>query len=130
MKKQLVVLFAALFITLGAFAQGQQRMTVDERVSLALDKIEAGLKPSEAVRSGAKVILIDFYTKQQKAMEEMRASGSTSREEFMKKREELSTERDTKLKEIFTAEQMTKWTNEIEPSLRPQRGQGGDKAKP
>lgn len=120
MKKQLVVFFAALFIMGSAFAQGQ-RMSVDERVSLALDKIEASLKPSEAVRGNVKVVLIDFYTKQQKAMEDMRASGSPSREEMMKIRKELSDERDAKLKTIFTEEQMTKWTTEIEPSLRPQR---------
>ena len=128
MKKQLVVLVAALFITVGAFAQGQQRMTVDERVALAMDKIEAGLKPSEAVRSGAKTILIDFYTSQQKAMEEMRASGNMDREKMMETRKKLSDERDVRLKAIFTPEQMTKWTSEVEPSLRPQR-QGGEKEK-
>ena len=128
MKKQLVVLVAALFITIGAFAQGQQRMTVDEWVALAMDKIEAGLKPSEAVRSGAKTILIDFYTSQQKAMEEMRASGNMDREKMMETRKKLSDERDVKLKAIFTPEQMTKWTSEVEPSLRPQR-QGGEKEK-
>lgn len=122
MKKQVFVLFAALFLTLGsAFAQGQQRMTVDERVAMAMDKIEAGLKPSEAVRSGAKTVLVEFYTNQQKAMEEMRASGSMDRDKMMEVRKKLSDERDAKLKNIFSAEQMTKWTNEIEPSLRPQR---------
>ncbi len=122
MKKQVFVLFAALFLTLGsAFAQGQQRMTVDERVAMAMDKIEASLKPSEAVRSGAKTVLVEFYTNQQKAMEEMRASGSMDRDKMMEVRKKLSDERDAKLKNIFSAEQMTKWTNEIEPSLRPQR---------
>jgi hypothetical protein len=128
MKKQVLVLFAALFLTLGsAFAQGQ-RMTVDERVALAMDKIEAGLKPSESVRSGAKTVMVDFYTNQQKAMEELRASGGTDREKMMEVRKKLSDERDAKLKNIFTQEQMTKWTNEIEPSLRPQR-KDGEKAK-
>ncbi len=121
MKKQVLVLFAALFLTLGsAFAQ-QQRMTVDERVALAMEKIEASLKPSEAVRSGAKTVLVEFYTNQQKAMEEMRASGSMDRDKMMEVRKKLSDERDAKLKNIFSAEQMTKWTNEIEPGLRPQR---------
>lgn len=128
MKKQLVVLVAALFITIGAFAQGQ-RITVDESVLLALDKIEASLKPSEAARASAKVVLMDYYSKQQKSMEEMRASGNMNREEMMKVNTQLSEERDTKLKAVFTAEQMTRWTNEIEPGLRPQRDQGGEKAK-
>lgn len=127
MKKQLLVLVAALFITAGVFAQGPQRMTVDERVALAMDKIEAGLKPSETVRASAKTVIVDFYTKQQKAMEEMRASGSIDREKMMELRKKLAEERDTKLKEIFSAEQMTKWTNEVEPSLRPQRREGDKK---
>lgn len=129
MKKQVLVLVAALFITVGAaFAQQGQRMTVDERVALAMDKIEAGLKPSEAVRSGAKTVLVEFYTNQQKAMEEMRASGNMDREKIMETRKKLSDDRDAKLKNIFSAEQMAKWTNEIEPSLRPQRKEG-DKEK-
>lgn len=128
MKKQVFVLFAALFLTLGsALAQGQ-RMTVDERVALAMDKIEASLKPSEAVRSGAKTVLVEFYTNQQKAMEEMRASGNMDREKMMELRKKLAEDRDAKLKNIFSAEQMTKWTNEIEPGLRPQRA-GGEKEK-
>ncbi|RYY48351.1 MAG: hypothetical protein EOO06_10465 [Chitinophagaceae bacterium] len=127
MKKQVLVLFAALFLTIGAsFAQGQ-RMTVDERVALALDKIEAGLKPSEAVRTSAKTILMEYYTEQQKAMEELRAAGA-DREKMMEVRKKLTDERDIKLKNVFTAEQMTKWTNEIEPSLRPQKP-SGEKAK-
>lgn len=121
MKKQVLVLVAALLFSLGsAFAQGQ-RMTVDERVSLALDKIEASLKPSEAVRTAVKPVLIEFYSSQQKAMEEMRAAGSMDREKMTEIRTKLSAERDAKLKTIFSEEQMTKWTTEVEPSLRPQR---------
>jgi hypothetical protein len=123
MKKQLIVLFAALFLSLGAvFAQGQ-RMTVDEKVALAMDKIEAGLKPSEAVRSGAKTVLVDYYTNWQKVMADMRSAG-VDREKLAEARKKLSEDRDAKLKNIFSAEQMTKWTNEIEPSLRPQRKDG------
>lgn len=125
MKKQVFILVAALFITVGsAFAQGPQRMTVEERVALAMDKIEAGLKPSDTVRTAAKTVIVDFYTKQQKAMEDMRASGSMDREKMTELRKKMAEERDAKLKLIFSAEQMTKWTNEVEPSLRPQRREG------
>ncbi len=55
-------------------------------------------------------------------MEEMRASGSTDRDAMMVKRKELSDARDIKLKAIFSADQMKKWKEEIEPSMRPQRG--------
>jgi hypothetical protein len=43
---------------------------------------------------------------------------------MMAKRKELATERDNKLKAIFTADQFKKWQDEIEPALRPQRGGG------
>ena len=105
MKKQFIAFFAALFlITSVVTAQDgarAPRMSVDERVAAAIDKIEATLKPTEAVRDGAKVILYDFYNNQQKAMQEFRASGNQNREDFMKIRQELSTERDNKLKAIF-----------------------------
>ena len=127
MKKQIMVLAAALFVMMGStFAQqGQPRLTAEERVTLALDKIEAGLKPGDTVKAKVKVVLTDFYNQQQKAMEEMRASGSMDREKMTELRKKLSDERDAKLKTIFTEEQMTKWTTEIEPALRPQRGGGG-----
>ncbi|HRD58316.1 MAG TPA: hypothetical protein PK504_09720 [Ferruginibacter sp.] len=131
MKKQILVLATSFFLMAGsAIAQGPQRMSVDERVKIALDKIEAGIKPSESVRSGAKVILIDFYTAQQKKMEEIFASGNRpDREEMMQIRKQMGDERDAKLKNIFSAEQFAKWQNEIEPSLRPQRDGGEKKEK-
>ncbi len=131
MKKQTLVLATSFFLMAGsAIAQGPQRMSVDERVKIALDKIEAGIKPSESVRSGAKVILIDFYTAQQKKMEEIFASGNRpDREEMMQIRKQMGDERDAKLKNIFSAEQFAKWQNEIEPSLRPQRDGGEKKEK-
>ncbi|MFT3979372.1 MAG: hypothetical protein QM687_02810 [Ferruginibacter sp.] len=131
MKKQLVVMFAALFLTLGSvFAQGPQRMSVDERVKLAMDKVENTLKPSEGVRGNVKTILYDYYNAQQKKMEELRsASERPSREEMMKVRQQLDDERDAKLKAVLSAEQYTKWKDEVEPSLRPQPkgGEGREK---
>ena len=123
MKKQLIVLMASVFLILGcAQAQGGMlRQTPEERTTAAMEKIEAVLKPTESVRTNAKLILVDFFNSQQKAMEEMRASGTMDREAMMSKRKELSDNRDAKLKVIFTEEQMKKWINEVEPSLRTQR---------
>jgi hypothetical protein len=44
---------------------------------------------------------------------------------FGAKRKELTDARDAKLKVIFTEAQMKQWKDEIEPSMRPQRGGGG-----
>jgi hypothetical protein len=133
MKKQFIAIFAALFMFLGAVtaqdAAKPVRMTTEEKVSAAMDKIEANLKPTEAVRESAKAILYDFYNDQQKAMQEFRASGNQNREDFMKIRQELADKRDAKLKAVFTAEQMTKWSQEVEPSLNPQRKKVDEKEK-
>ena len=45
---------------------------------------------------------------------------------ILPKRKTLADERDSKLATVLTADQMKKWKEEIEPSLRPQRpaGQG------
>lgn len=131
MKKQFLAIFAALFMFIGA-ATAQDgtrpaRMTNEERLAAAMEKIDATLKPSASAREAAKVILNDFYADQQKAMQELRASGSQDREEFMKIRKELAAKRDEKLKAVFTADQMTKWTTEIEPSLNPQRQKADQK---
>ena len=66
-------------------------------------------------------IFSDAYNTQQKAMEEMRASGSFDREAYQAKRKEWDAARDVQLKAVFTAEQFKKWQEEVEPSLRPQR---------
>lgn len=55
-----------------------------------------------------------------KMFEEARASGNRpDRSEFQK----LTDGRDAKLKDIFTPDQYTKFKNEVEESLRPQRSQ-------
>ena len=53
----------------------------------------------------------------------MRESGG-DRDAMMAMRKELNDARDTKLKVVLTADQMKKWKDEIEPSMRPQRGGG------
>ncbi len=133
MKKQFIAILAGLFLVIGAVTAQDgarpPRMTVDERVAAALDKIDAEIKPSESTRASAKTILYDFYTNQQKAMQEMRESGNQNRDDFMKIRQQLSTERDNKLKAVFSAEQMKKWSEEVEPSLNPQRQKGDQNQK-
>lgn len=123
MKKQSVVLIAALFIMLSsAQAQGgMQRQTPEERTAAVMVKIDSAFKPTEAVKTSVKGIFMDYYSTQQKAMEEMRASGNMDRDAMMAKRKEFSDARDVKLKTFFTESQMKIWTEQIEPGMRPQR---------
>lgn len=122
MKKQILLLMAGILFSIsGLFAQdGMQRQTPDQRTKTAMEKM-APLNLDEATKAKAQVIMADFYNAQQKAMEELRAGGNGSREEMQAKRKELAGARDAKLKEIFTQEQMKRWIDEIEPTLRPQR---------
>ncbi len=110
--------------TVNAQGGGGQRMTPEERTKATVEKM-APLNMDAEIKAKAEAIIAEFYNTQQKAMEEMRASGSFDREAFAAKRKELSDARDGKLKAIFTAEKMKKWIEEIEPSTRPQRPAGG-----
>ena len=123
MKKQFVLIaFAALFSISAVNAQGGQRQTPEERTKAAMEKL-AVLNLDAGAKTKTEPVIAEFYNAQQKAMEEMRAGGGTiNRDSMMAKRKVLADARDAKLKEIFTPEQMKKWTDEIEPSLRPQRG--------
>ena len=122
MKKQILLLVAAVcFSITSLMAQGgMQRQTPEERTKAAIEKM-APLNLDADTKTKTEVILTDFFTAQQKAMQEMRESGNPDREAFMAKRKELADARDGKLKLIFTQEQLKKWIDEIEPSLRPQR---------
>jgi len=127
MKKQLLLMASAVIIsitTVNAQGGGGQRMTPEERTKATVEKM-APLNMDAETKPKAEAIIAEFYSTQQKAMEEMRASGSFDREAFAAKRKELSDARDGKLKAIFTTEQMKKWIEEIEPSTRPQRPAGG-----
>jgi periplasmic protein CpxP/Spy len=125
MKKQLLLIASAFILCIGSVcAQNGPRKTPEERTKAAMEKITA-LNLDADAKTKTEVIISDFYNAQQKAMEAMRASGTPDREAMMTKRKELATERDNKLKTVFTADQLKKWQDEIEPSLRPQRGGGG-----
>jgi periplasmic protein CpxP/Spy len=127
MKKQFVLMALAAVISISSVSaqggQGGQRQTPEERTKATIEKL-APLNLDDATKGKTTVIFTDYYTASQKAMEDMRASGTFDRDAMMAKRKELSDARDAKLKLIFTEEQMKKWKDEIEPSLRPQR-QGG-----
>ena len=125
MKKQIVLMaLAAMFSITAVNAQGGggQRMTPEERIKFTIEKM-APLNLDAATKAKADVIIADYVNGQQKAMDEVRASGG-DRDAMMAKRKEFADARDGKLKAIFTEAQMKQWKDEIEPSLRPQRPAG------
>lgn len=118
--KSYLLLMAFVCSSMFTFAQGGQQRTPEERLTAAMEKL-APLKLDAEATEKTKAVMADFFSKQQAAMQEMRESGNMDREAMMAKRKELAEARDAKLKNIFTAEQMKQWVEEIEPSLRPQR---------
>jgi len=125
MKKKILLAIATIFIsfaTVHAQTGSYQHQTVQEKVANTMSKL-ADLKLDAATTTKADSIFTDFYTAQQKAMQDMMAAGGQpDRDAMRQKRQQLADERDAKLKAIFTDDQYNKWKNDIEPALRPQRG--------
>ena len=119
MKTKITMLFALILMaTTGIYAQGMQRMTVPERVKMTMDKITPALNLTATQQASTDSVFTGFYTDQMKMFQDARASGERpDRSQFQK----LMDDRDAKLKEIFTADQYTKFKNEVEANLRPQR---------
>ena len=61
---------------------------------------------------------IDYYKESDKLREAMQAGTPPERSQF----EKLTTDRDEKLKKFLSADQFKKFKDELEPALRPQRG--------
>jgi periplasmic protein CpxP/Spy len=133
MKK--VILLLAIAIT-GAFAAqaqgggGFQRRTHEERLKQVKEKlVDLKLDNDQTTKSDS--TFIEYFRAQNKMFEDMRAGGGApDREAMREKMQKLGNDRDEKLKKIFTEDQFKKWKDEIEPSMRPQRGGGGGNGGP
>ncbi len=123
MKKKMALLGMGLVICLASvIAQGQggQRMTVEQRMTTANEKLTP-LNLGKDELSKTDSVFTSYYTALQKERDEMMASGNMDRDAMREKMQKLSKERDDKLKLIFTDDQYKKWKDEIEPAMRPQR---------
>jgi hypothetical protein len=125
MKTKISILIAFLFaIAIGTKAQqqGMQRRTVEERVKATMDKLVTPLTLDQGQQDKTTAVFTDFYTAQDKMRDDARASGTRPDRSVFEK---MTNDRDEKLKAIFTDVQYTKFKNDLEPTLRPQRQQGG-----
>ncbi len=122
MKKQIALLLTTALLSFTAVnAQGGgQRLTPEERTKATMEKLAPLNLDADATKK-TEAIFADYNITWQKTMDEMRASGSVDRDAMMAKRKEQSDARDVKLKAIFSADQMNKWKEEIEPTTRQQR---------
>src|SRR5450755_3363337 len=125
MKTKIAMLIALLFavkISTNAQQGGMQRRTVEERVKSAMVKLTDSLKLNQAEQDKTTAVFTDFYTAQDKMREDARASGNRPDRSVFEK---MTNDRDEKLKAIFTDDQYKKFKDQVEPTLRPQRPQGG-----
>ena len=83
-----------------------------------MDKVKSALQLDQAQADKTDSVFTEFYTAQNKMREDARASGTRPDRSVYQK---MMSDRDEKLKAIFTADQFTKFKNEVEESLRPQR---------
>jgi len=104
---------------------GFQRRTPEEQLKAVKEKlVDLKLTPDQTTKSDS--TFAKYFRSRDKMMEEMRAGGAQpDRDAMREKSQKLATDRDDELKKIFDEGQYKKWKDEIEPSLRPQRRQGG-----
>ena len=124
MKKQFVTMVVAAVLSITAVnAQGGfQRRTVEERVASVHQKLDSAFKPEASKMVIIDSIFTNYYKTQDASRDEMMASGNFDRDTFRAKMQEFATARDEKLKLVLTEAQMKAWKDDIEPAMRPQRG--------
>ncbi|MEI7472147.1 MAG: hypothetical protein WCJ85_07805 [Chitinophagaceae bacterium] len=126
MKKQIFLsLVLAIFSISITNAQGGfQRRTVEERVAKVHAVLDSAFeKPAASFLTAVDTVFTNYYKAQDAKREELMAGGGQVDRDAMRAAfQELTDKRDEKLKGLFSESQMKKWKDEIEPSLRPQRG--------
>jgi hypothetical protein len=128
--KRRMLLIASIFVlaAISANAQGgPQRRTVEERVQMIHQKMDSAFKLDKTKLADADSAFAGYYRAQDKLREEMMASGSQDFQAMREKMQPLTEDRDKKLQAILTADQYKTWKEVIEPSMRPQRRQGGNR---
>lgn len=125
--KKFFLLLAAVMLTgtiaVKAQGGGMQRRTVEENVKMVMEKL-GELKLDKDQTAKTDTTFTHYFKDRDKMFEEMR-SNNGDRSQMREKMTALMTDRDEQLKKIFTEAQYKKWKEEIEPSMRPQRGGGG-----
>jgi hypothetical protein len=135
MKKQfLIMLVAILGLSAAAMAQpgggGFQRMTAEERVARIHSKLDSAFKLDAAIFTALDTALVVLYRKQDEKRQELMSGGMPDRETMQAEMKKFSDAQDEILKAVLTKDQYETWKEKIQPSMRPQRPQGGGPGGP
>lgn len=130
MKRQIVILVLFLFTGFSYVnAQGGgggQRRTVEERVKMVHVKIDSAFKLDATKMAEVDSIFATAYRTQDKLREDMMSGGGQPDFQAMReKMQPIMDDRDAKLKKALGDDNFKIWKEQIEPSMRPQRRQGG-----
>lgn len=130
-KRFLITLTIALSLSGAAFAQpgggGFQRMTVEERVARIHNKLDSAFKLGPEIFKVLDTALTVLYKQQDAKRQELMAGGpgSVDRETIQAEMKKFSDAQDEILKAVLNKDQYETWKEKIQPSMRPQRPQGG-----
>jgi periplasmic protein CpxP/Spy len=136
MKKQfLIMLVAILGLSVATRAQGGggfQRMSPEERVARIHSKLDSAFKLDAATFTALDTALVVLYRKQDAKMQELMAGGpgTIDRETMQAERKKYTDAQDEILKAVLNKDQYEIWKEKIQPSMRPQRPQGGGPGGP
>lgn len=123
MNKKILMLLTFCFAVMITVNAQFQRRTVEERVASVHAKIDSAFKPDAKKLADADSAFATYYRAQDKLREEMMNGGD--RQAMREKMQPLTEERDNKLKSILGDDNFKIWKEQIEPSMRPQRRNGG-----
>lgn len=119
MKSKITMLLAFVFLAAYSLNAQMQRMSVEDRVKATMDRLSP-LKLNADQQKKASDVFTNFYTNQQKMMQEARDKGERpDRSAFQKATED----RDAELQKIFTEDQFKQFKDQ-ESTMRQGRGQG------
>ena len=120
------ILVAAIAVSASASAQGGfQRRTPEERAQQIHAKLDSAFKLEASKLATLDKALIALYEAQDKKREELMSGGTPDRETMMAEMKKFNDSKDEMLKAVLSADQFAIWKEKIEPSMRPQRPQGG-----
>ncbi len=130
MKRISLFIIAGLAFGLVTNAQGGggggfARRTPEERAALIHAKIDSAFKLDSKLMANLDTALVALNRSQDKKREELMAGGQPDRETFMAEMKKFSDAQDEIMKAVLSADQYTIWKEQIQPSMRPNRGPGG-----